>query len=104
VNNTRTENTNNQPDLGAIGARLTALARISWCGRCDAAVTVVLTDSAHLLRTVAQLHDDLTTARLDAANLRAAMQAALRAAGDGEPDPLEFLRWELAEHDGRGRR
>jgi len=70
------------------------------------ALSAVLADSALLLRTAAQLRDELAAARLDAANLRAAMHAALSAADDGERDPLAFLRWELAGHnDGhRGRR
>jgi len=101
----RNPHDSNQPDLSALAARLAALASIPWCDRCGTAVTAVLADSAHLLRTAAQLRDDLAAVRLDAANLRAAMQAALGAADDGEPDPLAFLRWELAgPSDHRGRR
>ena len=36
-----------------------------------------------------------TDARLDRANLRAAMRAALAAHADGEPDPMWYLRDEL---------
>jgi hypothetical protein len=38
-------------------------------------------------------------ARLDAANLRAAIRAALGAADDGEPDPLSYLRDEFSEQE-----
>jgi len=91
-------------DLDAITAHLGTLAGTQCCGRCEAAVTAVLTDSRRLLRTLCQLTDELAAIRLDAANLRAAMQAALGAADAGEPDPLAFLRWELSEqsaHQGR---
>ncbi len=91
--------------LDTISARLATLAGTPWCDHCNIAVTAVLEQMALLLRAARQLCDELATARLEAANLRAAMRAALGAAEDGEPDPLAFLRWELAEHDsGRGRR
>lgn len=61
-------------------------------------------DTATLLCAVAQLSTELAAVRLEAANLHAAMRAALGAARDGEPDPLAYLRWELAEYDSRGRR
>jgi hypothetical protein len=60
-------------------------------------VTAVLTDAARLLTILARLHDDLANTRLQNANLRAAMRAALSAATDGETDPLDYLRWELPE-------
>src|SRR5437773_9546674 len=50
---------------------------------------------ARLSAQVSQHSDDLDRARLDRANLRAAMRAALAAHADGEPDPLWYLRDEL---------
>ena len=44
---------------------------------------------------VSRLSDKLDRARLDRANLRAAMRATLAAHADGEPDPLWYLRDEL---------
>jgi hypothetical protein len=44
---------------------------------------------------VARLSAERDSARLDRANLRAAMRAALAAHADGEPDPMWYLRDEL---------
>ena len=54
-----------------------------------------LTDTVALAAQVTRLSADLGRARLDRANLRAAMRAALAAYADGEPDPLWYLRDEL---------
>ena len=48
---------------------------------------------------VARLTAELAGARMDCANLQAAMRTALAAHADGEPDPLSYLRDELAELD-----
>jgi len=61
-------------------------------------VTPVIADVTRLLSTLGRLYDELAGVRLEAANLRAAIGAALGAAADGEPDPLAYLRWELPEH------
>lgn len=53
-----------------------------------------------LAEITTSLHDQLTAARLRAANLEAAMRAALSADSDGEPDPLSYLRDELAGNPG----
>ena len=50
---------------------------------------------ARLSAQVSRLSDELDRARLDRANLRAAMRAALAARADGEPDPMWYLRDEL---------
>jgi hypothetical protein len=50
---------------------------------------------ARLSAQVSQLSDDRERARLDRANLLAAMRAALAALADGEPDPMWYLRDEL---------
>ena len=47
---------------------------------------------------ITRLTADLAAARLESANRLAAMRAALGAAIDGEPDPLEYLRDELPEY------
>jgi hypothetical protein len=52
-------------------------------------------DYARLLAEIASLHKQLAAARLRAANLEAAMQAALGAHDDGEGDPLSYLRDEI---------
>jgi outer membrane murein-binding lipoprotein Lpp len=54
-----------------------------------------LTDTATLAAQLTRLSADLERTRLDAANLRAAMRAALAAHADGEADPLWYLRDEL---------
>ena len=50
---------------------------------------------AGLADEASRLSDELGRARLDAANLRAAMRATLAAHADGEADPLWYLRDEL---------
>jgi hypothetical protein len=54
-----------------------------------------LRDTAAIAAQVMRLSADLERARLDRANLRAAMRATLAAHADGEPDPLWYLRDEL---------
>jgi outer membrane murein-binding lipoprotein Lpp len=60
-----------------------------------------LTDMATLAAQLTRLSADLDRTRLDAANLRAAMRAALAAHADGEADPLWYLRDELNAPHGR---
>jgi hypothetical protein len=87
-------------NLEAITTHLTALAGTQLCPRCDTTVTAVIADITALLSILARLCDELAAARLDNANLRAAIGAALGAAEDGEPDPLDYLRWELPDTGG----
>jgi hypothetical protein len=54
-----------------------------------------LDDTAALAALATRLSAELESTRLDRANLRAAMRAALAAHADGEPDPLWYLRDEL---------
>jgi hypothetical protein len=54
-----------------------------------------LTDTATLAAHIVRLSADLERTRLDAANLRAAMRAALAAHAEGETDPLWYLQDEL---------
>jgi hypothetical protein len=55
-------------------------------------VGAALADCAALASDVARLADELRAARLDRANLLAAMRATLAAQRDGESDPLWYLR------------
>jgi hypothetical protein len=57
-----------------------------------------LADIARLLAEINSLHTQLTAARLKAANLEAAIRAAISAHNDGEPDPLSYLRDEIDGH------
>lgn len=59
-----------------------------------------LDDISLLLGEIVSLHKQLDAARLRAANLEAAMRAALSADHDGEEDPLFYLRDELAGDSG----
>lgn len=54
-----------------------------------------LADIAQLLTEITSLHNQLTAARLRAANLEAAIRAALSAHSDGEKDFLSYLRDEI---------
>lgn len=54
-----------------------------------------LADIARLLTEISSLHSQLSAARLRAANLEAAIRAALGAHSDGESDPLSYLRDEI---------
>lgn len=80
-------------DTDAITAHFDALLPRERCPLCAPAVLPVAADAVHLLTEIIHLYDALTAARLEAANLRAAISAALGAADDGEDDPLMFLRW-----------
>jgi uncharacterized membrane-anchored protein len=56
------------------------------------------TETQILRAEITRLAAELAAARLESANRLAAMRAALGAAADGEPDPLEYLRDELPEY------
>jgi hypothetical protein len=53
-----------------------------------------------LREEIASLKRQLAGARLRAANFEAAIRAALGAAEDGEPGPLEYLRYEFPDYPG----
>ncbi|HEX3921599.1 MAG TPA: hypothetical protein VHY31_04890 [Streptosporangiaceae bacterium] len=68
-------------------------------------LSAALADTSRLVAEVVRLRADLAAARLDRANLLAAIRAALAADRDGETDPLGYLRDELADRaTGPGRR
>ncbi|HEY3957824.1 MAG TPA: hypothetical protein VGM53_31030 [Streptosporangiaceae bacterium] len=84
----------------AINARLASLAKSRKCKKCKKRAIRAAADITALLSEVSRLHAALAAARLDAANLRAAIQSALGAAEDGEADPLAYLRDEFPGPDG----
>jgi len=60
-----------------------------------------LADVPAMGAVIARLAAELADTRMDRANLIAAMQAAIGAHADGEPDPLYYLRDELSARHGR---
>jgi hypothetical protein len=78
-----------------LGTIALELARVQICGQCGASVPSLINDLAHLVAEITRIAGELDQVRLDAANLRAAMRAALAAHAEGEPDPLWYLRDEL---------
>lgn len=54
-------------------------------------------DIPRLFAEIVALRKELARSRMRAANLEAAILAAIRASEDGDIDPLEFLRDELPE-------
>jgi hypothetical protein len=59
-------------------------------------IETALSDVPALATEVSRLRADLAKARLDRANLAAAARATIAAHAEGEPDPLSYLRDELA--------
>jgi hypothetical protein len=84
-----TRNTHARHVVAGCAAALPTLADM-WRDLDDA-----LSDLVTLAAQLTRLSADLERARLERANLRAAMRAALAAYADGEPDPLWYLRDEL---------
>ena len=78
-----------------LGAIALELARVRICDQCQQSVPSLINDLADLVAELTRLAGELDQARLDRANLRAAMRAALAAHADGEPDPMWYLRDEL---------
>ena len=78
-----------------LGTIALELARVRICDQCQESVPSLINDLAHLVAEITRLAGELDQARLDRANLRAAMRAALAAHADGEPDPMWYLRDEL---------
>ena len=59
-------------------------------------LSAVLADTPALSAEITRLRDELAGTRLDRANLLAAARAVITAHLDGEPDPLSYLRDEVA--------
>jgi len=91
-----TRNTHARHIVLGCASALPALAAM-WQELDDALSDAVLLSAlvARLSAQVSRLSDEIGRARLDRANLRAAMRATLAAHADGEPDPLWYLRDEL---------
>jgi hypothetical protein len=91
--------TNNAPrstlDKEAVAQHFTTAAR----RRTPTALWTALMDIPVLLAENRRLASLLTTARTEFANLLAAAHATIHAEDDGEPDPLSYLRDEVAAHD-----
>ena len=79
----------------------TAHARAAACRDCDPDAAILIGDIARLLADIAWLCRSLMQARRKAANLEAAIRAAVSAQEDGEHDPIGYLRDELAPDAGR---
>jgi len=67
--------------------------------RTPTALWTALMDIPVLLAEHRRQSSLLTTARAEFANLLAAARAAIHAHEDGEPDPLSYLRDEVAAHN-----
>jgi hypothetical protein len=87
-------------DTHAIASRLATVADLALCPECEPIVTKVAADSVDLMVEVARLYGVVIAARRESANRLAAIRAILRAAAEGDTDPLELLRDELAESPG----
>jgi hypothetical protein len=88
-------------DPRQIADRLTALDTAAICPRCRQLIAPLTADTRALLIEVTRLHEALKAARLESADRLAAMQAAIHAAREGEPDPLTYLADEMPDA-GRG--
>jgi hypothetical protein len=72
-----------------------ANARSAACRDCDANAATLASDIAALLAEITWLYQSLRETRLRAANLEAAILAALHAREDGDYDPIGYLRDEI---------
>lgn len=77
-----------------------ATARATACRDCDPNTAILIGDIARLLADITWLYPSLIKARLRAANLEAAIRAAISAQEDGDHDPIGYLRDELTSHAG----
>ena len=99
----------NQTDLPQISTRNTHARHIvAGCASALPALAdmwrhldAALADTDALCAQLTRLSAELDRVRLDRANLRAAMRAALAAHADGEADPLWYLRDELDASESR---
>jgi hypothetical protein len=83
-------------DIVAGFASATPTLSVAW-----RTVGAALADCAALAADIARLTAQLADARMDRANLLAAMRAAIAAHADGEADPLYYLRDELDARQAR---
>ena len=90
-------------DPEQVKRHLRDLAATELCHRCERAATDAISDIAKLLIQVYSLRDALVAERLRAANLEAAIRAAIGAHTDGEAEPIAYLRDELPDIAGGDR-
>ena len=83
-------------DIVAGFASATPTLAVAW-----RTVGAALADCHALAADVARLTAELADARMDRANLLAAMRATIAAHADAEADPLYYLRDELDARQGR---
>jgi hypothetical protein len=83
-------------DIVAGFASATPTLAVAW-----RTVAAALADLDALAADAARLAAELAAARMDRANLLAAMRATIAAHADGEADPLYYLRDELNARQGR---
>jgi len=76
-------------------------AQNAACRDCGAHTAILAGDIALLQGEITRLHQSLIRSRRKAANLEAAIRAALGAQEDGEHDPIGYLRDEITP-DARG--
>lgn len=77
-----------------------ATARATACRECDESIATLMGDTAALLADITWLYRSLRETRLRAANLEAAIRAALHAREDGDYDPMGYLRDEITPDHG----
>jgi hypothetical protein len=73
---------------------------IAACSVCDTNTAALIADIALLLAEITWLYRSLIQMRQRAANLEAAIRAALSAQEDGDHDPLGYLRDEITSDTG----
>jgi putative heme degradation protein len=87
-------------DIRRISNHVTTANR-DRCARCASNIWRLTGDIADLLAEIADVYNTLADVRMEAANLRAAIQATLSADHEGENDPLAYLRYEIDDSNGR---
>jgi hypothetical protein len=103
MNNPRTTASRTMPRLHIDTEEIlghVAGARGTACRDCDAGTVTLIGDIAALLAEITWLYRSLMTTRRRAANLEAAICAALRAHDEGDTDALTYLRDEITPGSG----
>jgi hypothetical protein len=77
-----------------------ASAQAASCQECGAGTAELTADIVRLLAEITWLYESFRETRLRAANLEAALLAALHAREDGDDDPIGYLRDEITPHLG----
>lgn len=77
-----------------------AEARATACPECGGTTGTLADDTGRLLEEITRLYESLRTARMRAANLEAAIRAAIHAQEDSDHDPIGYLRDEIGPNPG----